>query len=228
MLLRRHYRREVVASLVVICWFVIRWFAGLNWSIWMIICLVLWICLFYQLQNGRMLAGSTMAIHFWLRKKVGDSVWLKLTDRSRIGVCKHFQAPGEVFLCEGKELSPISLLQERRNAIEQVSHLPFVADLSLSYVLSQVGWEVSILEGGYREYRKHVQETIETVASKLKVNVITGKRARFLSVFVTFRQYRKRENIFAPPLGSLWRTGGSWLMTRMNCVGDRFWRVSQS
>ena len=45
---------------------------------------------------------------------------------------------------------------------------------SFGLVLSSIGWDVSVLEGGYRTYRRHVIETIERVAPTLKLVVLNG------------------------------------------------------
>ncbi len=45
---------------------------------------------------------------------------------------------------------------------------------SFGIVLSNIGWDVSVIEGGYRTYRRHVSETIERVAPDLKLVVLNG------------------------------------------------------
>lgn len=45
---------------------------------------------------------------------------------------------------------------------------------SLSAVLSTVGWEVKILEGGYRAYRRMVIDTFAEMAPRLKLVVLNG------------------------------------------------------
>lgn len=45
---------------------------------------------------------------------------------------------------------------------------------SLGIVLSNIGWDVCMIEGGYKTYRRHVSETIESIASELKLAVLNG------------------------------------------------------
>ena len=46
---------------------------------------------------------------------------------------------------------------------------------SLALVLSQVGFEVSVLEGGYRAFRRHVLEQLEHAGSNLHLRVLCGR-----------------------------------------------------
>jgi tRNA 2-selenouridine synthase len=46
---------------------------------------------------------------------------------------------------------------------------------AFAIILSEVGWRTSQLEGGYKEYRNHVLEFIDTIGSKLKLILISGK-----------------------------------------------------
>lgn len=45
---------------------------------------------------------------------------------------------------------------------------------SLGIVLSSIGWDVSVIEGGYKAYRSNVSETIERIAPKLNLVVLNG------------------------------------------------------
>lgn len=45
---------------------------------------------------------------------------------------------------------------------------------SLGIVLSNIGWEVSVIQGGYKTYRRHVSETLEEIAPDLKLVVLNG------------------------------------------------------
>ena len=46
---------------------------------------------------------------------------------------------------------------------------------AFAIILSEVGWRTQQLEGGYKEYRNHVLEYINTIGSKLKIILISGK-----------------------------------------------------
>ena len=46
---------------------------------------------------------------------------------------------------------------------------------AFAIILSEVGWRTSQLAGGYKEYRNHVLEFIDTIGSKLKLILISGK-----------------------------------------------------
>jgi len=46
---------------------------------------------------------------------------------------------------------------------------------SLALVLSEVGWEVSILQGGYKAYRRHVVESLAVVPAALRYVVLCGE-----------------------------------------------------
>ncbi len=45
---------------------------------------------------------------------------------------------------------------------------------SLATIFNKVGWRVSLLEGGYKRYRRQVMETLDGVAPKLDCRVLTG------------------------------------------------------
>lgn len=45
---------------------------------------------------------------------------------------------------------------------------------SFGLVLASIGWDVSVLEGGYRTYRRHVIETIQRISPTLKLVVLNG------------------------------------------------------
>jgi tRNA 2-selenouridine synthase len=45
---------------------------------------------------------------------------------------------------------------------------------ALALVLSQIGFEVSVLEGGYRSFRRHVVETLEQLPLGLQFHVLCG------------------------------------------------------
>ena len=45
---------------------------------------------------------------------------------------------------------------------------------SLATVLSEIGWEVSVIEGGYKSYRRHVLRTLEELSRSLSFRVIDG------------------------------------------------------
>ncbi len=45
---------------------------------------------------------------------------------------------------------------------------------SMATVISRIGWEVSVIEGGYKRYRALVRETLETMLPKLRLLVLTG------------------------------------------------------
>ena len=46
---------------------------------------------------------------------------------------------------------------------------------SLGIVLSEIGWQIKILNGGYRTYRKKVTKKIDTLVKKYKFIVISGQ-----------------------------------------------------
>ncbi len=46
---------------------------------------------------------------------------------------------------------------------------------AFAIILSEVGWRTQQLEGGYKEYRNHVLEFMDTIGSKLKIILISGK-----------------------------------------------------
>ncbi|WP_267382895.1 tRNA 2-selenouridine(34) synthase MnmH [Cyanobacterium sp. uoEpiScrs1] len=45
---------------------------------------------------------------------------------------------------------------------------------SLAIILSQVGWKVQILEGGYKTYRQHVRQELEILPLKFNYNILCG------------------------------------------------------
>ncbi len=45
---------------------------------------------------------------------------------------------------------------------------------SLSHILAQIGWRVSVLNGGYKTYRTHVLHELETVPEALTYRIIAG------------------------------------------------------
>jgi len=45
---------------------------------------------------------------------------------------------------------------------------------SLSHILAQIGWRVSVLNGGYKTYRKHVLRELEAVPETLSYRIIAG------------------------------------------------------
>ncbi len=45
---------------------------------------------------------------------------------------------------------------------------------SFGIVLANIGWDVSVIEGGYQTYRRHVSETIESIAPELNLVVLNG------------------------------------------------------
>ena len=46
---------------------------------------------------------------------------------------------------------------------------------AFAIILSEVGWRTQQLEGGYKEYRNHVLEFMDTIGSQLKIILISGK-----------------------------------------------------
>lgn len=46
--------------------------------------------------------------------------------------------------------------------------------MSLATVLAAIGWEVSIIEGGYKRYRQQVRETLNQVFSRQPTIILTG------------------------------------------------------
>ena len=46
---------------------------------------------------------------------------------------------------------------------------------AFAIILSEVGWRTQQLEGGYKEYRNHVLEFLDTIGSQLKIILISGK-----------------------------------------------------
>ena len=46
---------------------------------------------------------------------------------------------------------------------------------AFAIILSEVGWRTQQLEGGYKEYRNHVLEFMDTIGPKLKIILISGK-----------------------------------------------------
>ena len=46
---------------------------------------------------------------------------------------------------------------------------------AFAIILSEVGWSTPQLEGGYKEYRNHVLEFMDTIGSKLKIILMSGK-----------------------------------------------------
>ncbi|WP_009633878.1 tRNA 2-selenouridine(34) synthase MnmH [Synechocystis sp. PCC 7509] len=45
---------------------------------------------------------------------------------------------------------------------------------SMALVLSQVGWQVTVLEGGYKTYRAHVREQLEQLPSQFTYKILCG------------------------------------------------------
>ncbi|MEM9135898.1 MAG: tRNA 2-selenouridine(34) synthase MnmH [Cyanobacteria bacterium P01_F01_bin.42] len=45
---------------------------------------------------------------------------------------------------------------------------------SMATILSQVGWRTGVLSGGYKTYRKHVRQQLETVPRQFQFNVLCG------------------------------------------------------
>ncbi|MEM6278085.1 MAG: tRNA 2-selenouridine(34) synthase MnmH [Verrucomicrobiota bacterium] len=45
---------------------------------------------------------------------------------------------------------------------------------SFATVLDEIGWEVSLLEGGYKSYRSHVVDSIEEISRTLRLVVLNG------------------------------------------------------
>ncbi len=46
--------------------------------------------------------------------------------------------------------------------------------MSLATILTRIGWDTSLLDGGYKQYRKHVIGSIETISPKLDLMIISG------------------------------------------------------
>jgi tRNA 2-selenouridine synthase len=45
---------------------------------------------------------------------------------------------------------------------------------SLALVLSQIGWQVTVLEGGYKTYRAHVRQQLDSLAAKFTYKILCG------------------------------------------------------
>ena len=45
---------------------------------------------------------------------------------------------------------------------------------SLAIILSQIGWQVQVLEGGYKNYRQYVRQKLEILPLKFNYNVLCG------------------------------------------------------
>ncbi|WGT68126.1 tRNA 2-selenouridine(34) synthase MnmH [cyanobacterium endosymbiont of Epithemia clementina EcSB] len=45
---------------------------------------------------------------------------------------------------------------------------------SLAIVLSQIGWQVQVLKGGYKTYRQHVRQELEILPLKFNYNILCG------------------------------------------------------
>ncbi len=45
---------------------------------------------------------------------------------------------------------------------------------SMAAVLSQIGWQVTLLEGGYKTYRTHVRQELESLPQKFTYRVLSG------------------------------------------------------
>ena len=45
---------------------------------------------------------------------------------------------------------------------------------SIATVLSQIGWRVTVLQGGYKTYRAHVQRELESLPSQFRYQIIAG------------------------------------------------------
>ncbi|YAI81734.1 MAG: tRNA 2-selenouridine(34) synthase MnmH [cyanobacterium endosymbiont of Rhopalodia sterrenbergii] len=45
---------------------------------------------------------------------------------------------------------------------------------SLAIILSQIGWQVKVLEGGYKTYRQHVRQELEVLPLKFNYNILCG------------------------------------------------------
>jgi tRNA 2-selenouridine synthase len=45
---------------------------------------------------------------------------------------------------------------------------------SLAVVLTQIGWRVKVLEGGYKTYRTYVRQELETLPLKFNYKIICG------------------------------------------------------
>lgn len=46
--------------------------------------------------------------------------------------------------------------------------------MSLATILTRIGWETSLVEGGYKQYRKQVIRSIETLSPKLELVILSG------------------------------------------------------
>jgi tRNA 2-selenouridine synthase len=46
--------------------------------------------------------------------------------------------------------------------------------MSLATILSRIGWDTSLIEGGYKQYRKQVIRSIEAISPKLDLIIISG------------------------------------------------------
>ncbi|HGG61141.1 MAG TPA: tRNA 2-selenouridine(34) synthase MnmH [Gammaproteobacteria bacterium] len=46
--------------------------------------------------------------------------------------------------------------------------------MSLATILARIGWPTTVIEGGYKQYRKQVIETLETIPPKLRLIVVSG------------------------------------------------------
>ncbi|MEM9539907.1 MAG: tRNA 2-selenouridine(34) synthase MnmH [Cyanobacteria bacterium P01_E01_bin.42] len=45
---------------------------------------------------------------------------------------------------------------------------------SLALVLEQIGWKVTLLEGGYQTYRSHVRDRLKTLPQQFKYKIVSG------------------------------------------------------
>ncbi len=45
---------------------------------------------------------------------------------------------------------------------------------AMARILSEIGWKTAVIEGGYKNYRKHVLETLDSIPPKLKLVILRG------------------------------------------------------
>lgn len=45
---------------------------------------------------------------------------------------------------------------------------------SLAHILNQIGWQTTLIQGGYKTYRKHVRETLDVLPENLSYKILCG------------------------------------------------------
>lgn len=103
-------------------------------------------------------------------------------ERSQVGLAYHQQSA-----FEGKRIGAALIAQNIARYLtnefaEKPSHWrPLIycwrggkRSGSMTYILRQIGWNAHILDGGYKNYRRHVVQQLQEIPASLKFRIITG------------------------------------------------------